>query len=97
MLASHRALIRARPSMLLQWVRRNVRGFGGNRDRVTVWGQGSGALAVAALATNPSTFQLYHVCEAFNVWCAPHVLWLTSLVCSATNLVDYTLCNVLPQ
>lgn len=37
----------------LRWVRANIRAFGGDASRVTVWGQSAGAFAVGALMGSP--------------------------------------------
>lgn len=37
----------------LRWVRHNARGFGGNPDNVTVFGQSAGALSTCALVRSP--------------------------------------------
>lgn len=37
----------------LQWVKSNIRAFGGNPNDVTVWGQSAGAMSVGALLVSP--------------------------------------------
>lgn len=44
----------------LEWVHDNIRMFGGNKDRVTIWGSSAGAHAVSFLQT---TFDR-HECES---------------------------------
>lgn len=39
----------------LKWVRRNIAGFGGDPDRITVMGHSSGSVATTALACTPLT------------------------------------------
>ena len=39
----------------LKWVRRNIRAFGGDPDRITVMGHSSGAVGTAALCATPLT------------------------------------------
>ncbi|MEV8014940.1 carboxylesterase family protein [Streptomyces sp. NPDC086554] len=43
----------------LEWVRDNIRAFGGDPDRVTVFGQSAGAGSVAALLAMPSAAGLF--------------------------------------
>jgi carboxylesterase type B len=43
----------------LEWVRRNIAGFGGDPDNVTVYGQSGGAVAVIALLAMPATRGLF--------------------------------------
>ncbi len=44
----------------LQWVKRNIRAFGGDPSRVTVFGQSAGALSVQALMSSPLARGLFH-------------------------------------
>lgn len=37
----------------LEWIRRNIRDFGGDPDRITIFGQSAGAASVRALLTSP--------------------------------------------
>lgn len=37
----------------LKWVRANIRAFGGNPQKVTIWGQSAGAVSVGALLASP--------------------------------------------
>ncbi len=43
----------------LQWVRRNIRAFGGDPSRVTIFGQSAGALSVQALMASPPARGLF--------------------------------------
>jgi len=51
----------------LQWVRDNIAGFGGDPDRVTIFGQSAGAGAVAALLAMPAASGLFHRAIAQSV------------------------------
>lgn len=44
----------------LQWIRRNIAAFGGDPGNVTVMGESSGGLAVAALMVSPAAQGLFH-------------------------------------
>jgi para-nitrobenzyl esterase len=44
----------------LEWVRDNIGAFGGDRDRVTLFGQSAGGGSVAALLAMPSADGLFH-------------------------------------
>lgn len=44
----------------LEWVQRNIGAFGGNPDRVTLFGQSAGSIAISALMTSPRTGGLFH-------------------------------------
>jgi len=43
----------------LQWVKHNIKFFGGDRDRITVFGQSSGADSVLALMSSPRATDLF--------------------------------------
>lgn len=44
----------------LQWVRDNIRQFGGNPDNVTLFGESAGGASVAALMSSPQASGLFH-------------------------------------
>lgn len=44
----------------LQWVRQNIAAFGGDPDKVTIWGESAGAIAVSMLAVAPQAKGLFH-------------------------------------
>lgn len=44
---------------LLRWVRKNIAAFGGDADRVTVFGESAGGNAVTTLMTTPSARKLF--------------------------------------
>ncbi|XP_076459937.1 neurotactin-like [Babylonia areolata] len=70
--------------LALEWVRDNIRNFGGNPNKVTVVGQGSGATLTQALLTaSHRTSGLFH-----RAWLAsgPPVLNTTSAQASRENL-----------
>jgi para-nitrobenzyl esterase len=45
---------------VLKWVKSNIRAFGGNPDRVTVFGQAAGAVCISSLLVSPSAKGLIH-------------------------------------
>ena len=44
----------------LTWIQQNIAAFGGDPDRVTVFGQSSGAMAISALISSPRARGLFH-------------------------------------
>ena len=44
----------------LQWVQRNIRGFGGDPQKVTLQGESAGAMAVMFHLTSPGSKDLFH-------------------------------------
>ncbi|XP_054152452.1 para-nitrobenzyl esterase-like [Oppia nitens] len=49
--------------LALQWIQLNIRSFGGNHNKVTLFGADSGAALILALMTNPIYRSLY-----YSVW-----------------------------
>ncbi len=44
----------------LQWVKKNIEGFGGDSARVTIFGESAGGIAVSMLASSPLAKGLFH-------------------------------------
>ncbi|KAK8782637.1 hypothetical protein V5799_016025 [Amblyomma americanum] len=47
-------------NLALKWVRNNVASFGGDPERVTLWGHSAGAMSVALHALSPHSNGLFH-------------------------------------
>ena len=43
----------------LQWIKQNIAAFGGDPDKVTIWGESAGAIAVSMLAVSPQAKGLF--------------------------------------
>ncbi|MEO6079582.1 MAG: carboxylesterase family protein [Steroidobacteraceae bacterium] len=44
----------------LQWIKKNIAAFGGDPNKVTIWGESAGAIAVSMLAVVPQAKGLFH-------------------------------------
>ncbi|OXA62541.1 esterase E4 [Folsomia candida] len=44
----------------LQWIQENIENFGGNKDRVTIFGESAGAISVSLHVTSPMAKGLFH-------------------------------------
>jgi para-nitrobenzyl esterase len=58
----------------LQWVKRNIEGFGGDPSNVTLFGESAGGVSVLALMTSPQARGLFHkaiVQSGGGRWIAP--------------------------
>ena len=44
----------------LKWIKQNIAAFGGDPDKVTIWGESAGAIAVSQLAVAPMAKGLFH-------------------------------------
>ena len=60
----------------LDWVRRNAAAFGGDPDRVTIFGVSAGGMAVNTLMSTPASAGLFHRAIAqsgYGTWRLPHL------------------------
>ncbi len=60
----------------LDWVRRNAAAFGGDPDRVTIFGVSAGGMAVNTLMSTPASAGLFHGAIAqsgYGTWRLPHL------------------------
>lgn len=60
----------------LEWVRRNAAAFGGDADRVTIFGVSAGGMAVNTLMSTPESAGLFHraISESgYGTWRLPHI------------------------
>ncbi len=55
----------------LRWVRRNVAAFGGDPERVTIFGESAGGTSVLALCASPLAAGLFHGAIAQSAWITP--------------------------
>ncbi len=44
----------------LQWIKKNIKAFGGNPDKVTIFGESAGGIAVSMLCVSPLAKGLFH-------------------------------------
>ena len=52
----------------LEWVRENVRGFGGDPDNVTIFGESAGGTSIYALLATPLAKDLFHRAISESTW-----------------------------
>ncbi len=60
----------------LEWVQRNAAAFGGDPDRVTIFGVSAGGMAVNTLMSTPEAAGLFHRAIAqsgYGTWRLPHI------------------------
>nr|KAG5710474.1 hypothetical protein BaRGS_022292 [Batillaria attramentaria] len=73
--------------LVLQWVRDNIRNFGGDPSKVTVFGQSSGGTAIHALLASPLAVGLFHTAWAMS---PSSILNKTSSQASRDNAIFLT-------
>lgn len=57
----------------LQWVQNNIANFGGDRDKITIFGESSGAMSVALLCSSPKARGLFGkaICQSGGLLAPP--------------------------
>lgn len=55
----------------LEWVRDNIRGFGGDPDNVTIFGESAGGASIYALLATPLANGLFHRAISESTWITP--------------------------
>ena len=58
--------------MVLNWVKANIGKFGGDPDKVTIFGEDSGAASVTLMAMTPLAKGLFHRAIALSGKSSPH-------------------------
>ena len=53
----------------LEWVKNNIQNFGGDPNRVTIFGESAGAYSVCALLASPLAQNLFHAAIMESTYC----------------------------
>ncbi|XP_072386373.1 juvenile hormone esterase-like [Diabrotica undecimpunctata] len=67
--------------LALQWIKKNIKNFGGDPEKITIWGQSAGAASVAYLLQAPQTKGLFS----------------RAILNSGSSLSPWSLANGLPE
>jgi len=54
--------------LALEWVRDNIKYFGGDCDNITIFGESSGGTNISALLASPMAKGLFHKAIGQSVW-----------------------------
>jgi para-nitrobenzyl esterase len=69
----------------LQWVQRNIKAFGGNPERVTVFGESAGGISTCWQYTSSRTAGLFHAAIAESGLCSNNLFFATRSDAEATG------------
>lgn len=78
-------------SLLLQWVHDNIAAFGGNSNKVTLFGESAGAISTSLQSVSPYSRSMYRIdCKHFENYLLSFTdLFHQSILMSASGLIPW--------